>query len=895
MATVHLAVQESLGREVALKLLAPELANDPSAAERFIREARIAAQLEHRHIVGVHDVGSHDGRPFLSMEYMAGDRIGAGALPPEEALRVVREIALALDHAHRQGVIHRDVKPENILRRADASFALSDFGIARTTEAGRLTAEGMTVGTPHYMSPEQVQGQALDGRADLYSLGVVLYQLLTGELPYRGTDGWNIGMQHISAPVPTLPPPLQRYQPLLDAAMAKDPAQRPQSGEEFARLVQALQTTSAVTPTQVLPGQATPGGQRPRRWWPAALASVAVIALALVAWQLRRPTPTQSPTVAAHPPVGVPAVPGLARTIAVMPLASTGASAGEFSDGLAETLLDMLAHAPGQTVISRASSFAFKGKGMDAKAIGAALGATHLLEGSVQESSGRLRITLRLVRAVDGKPAWSQRYERDAADVFAVQDDVARDVVNALAPSTPAPGTVAAQRGGTTSLDAYREYLRGNAQLALRRVADLRIALAHFERALELDPKFASAHAMAANALTMIGARAPLSPAQLRRRDGLVRRALALDPKLGEAYIARATILWDSDVAAAERDFRKGIALAPNFTAGYSTYAVWLAGHEGRVADAIPITERAIRIDPLDNTLRVNLGFLLLSLGRVEQAAAIGEQAYRAEPDLPYALKLRAAIYRTHGDLPGELRTIDRLVALDPADVRARTTRCEALLSAGAYAWTRRCDRALRRFDADVATRAEAGLDMVEAYVRRDTPGIRAALDRAQDPSPTWRATLARLEGHPAEAVEILRVAMPAWFTNPIGKPNTDREYNFLDAAAALIASGNQTQADRVLDYGMRKVVLTREPGSTFGGRRGWTDVMAYAFQGKLDKACAAMDASIATGYYQLAEDLQGEPLLAPLRAQPCFAPAYARIRALAAAQVTAAEKAGLL
>jgi tetratricopeptide (TPR) repeat protein len=400
---------------------------------------------------------------------------------------------------------------------------------------------------------------------------------------------------------------------------------------------------------------------------------------------------------------------------------------------------------------------------------------------------------------------------------------------------------------------------------------------------------------MAAFTLTLIDARAHLAPAQRRQREAFVRDALVLDPALGEAYIARATLLYDSDPVAAERDFRKGIALAPNFTAGYAWYAVWLAGHEGRVADALPITERAIRIDPLDNGLRVNLGFQLLSLGRVEEAASIAEKAYHADPEFPQALGLRAVVFSAHGDLPGELRTLDAQVALDPANLSARVSRCEALFNAGAYAWTRRCYRALRRYDAKVATEAEAELDLVEAYERGDVPGARAALDRMQDPPPLWRATVARLEGRSADALAILRVAMPAWFTNPIGKPNTDREYNFLDAAAALIASGEQAQADRVLDYGMRKVVFAREPGSPFGGRRGWTEVMAYAFQGKLDKACAAMDAGIATGFYQLSVDLKGEPLLAPLREQPCFAPAYARIRKLADAQVRAAEKAGLL
>ena len=257
MATVYLAEQESLGRQVALKLLADRYASDPEASERFVREARTAARLVHRHIVGVHDVGSHDGRPYLAMEYLPGDTVPATRTAPAEALQAVREIALALDHAHREGVVHRDIKPENILRRADGSHALADFGIARTADAAApMTRDGVTLGTPHYMSPEQLQGKPLDGRADLYSLGVVLYQLLTGALPYQGTDGWSVGVQHISAPIPRLPAELARLQPLVDALMAKDPADRPQTGAEAAQRIEAAQaglTPGLAQPTLALP------------------------------------------------------------------------------------------------------------------------------------------------------------------------------------------------------------------------------------------------------------------------------------------------------------------------------------------------------------------------------------------------------------------------------------------------------------------------------------------------------------------------------------------------------------------------------------------------------------------------------------------------------------------
>ena len=246
----------------------------------------------HRHIVGIYDVGSHDGQPYLSMEFLPGDSIADSSLAPAEALQIVREIALALDHAHRQGVVHRDIKPENILRRADGSYVLADFGIARTTDAGvGMTQEGMTLGTPNYMSPEQLQGKELDGRADLYSLGVVLFQLLTGALPYSGTDGWSVGMQHINAPCPTLPAPFARYQPLIDSLMAKDPARRPQTGADAARMIESALciahtsadprastgTTTAAATTGQWPqqGSASPRShRRPRvawgawNWWP---------------------------------------------------------------------------------------------------------------------------------------------------------------------------------------------------------------------------------------------------------------------------------------------------------------------------------------------------------------------------------------------------------------------------------------------------------------------------------------------------------------------------------------------------------------------------------------------------------------------------------------------------
>ncbi len=245
MATVYLAEQESVGREVALKILSPALLQDPNFSQRFLREARFVAKLVHPHIVSLFDLGEHDGELYIAMEYLPGatlrERIRQGMGLPE-ALRVLRQLASALACSHREGIIHRDVKPDNVLFRADGNAVLTDFGIATVRDNGMtMTQMGLAVGTPNYMSPEQAQGKKVDHRADLYSLGVLLYEMLTGTVPYTGEDPISIGIQHLTAPVPRLPPAYQLAQPLLQRLMAKLPDERFQSAEELVAAIETLE------------------------------------------------------------------------------------------------------------------------------------------------------------------------------------------------------------------------------------------------------------------------------------------------------------------------------------------------------------------------------------------------------------------------------------------------------------------------------------------------------------------------------------------------------------------------------------------------------------------------------------------------------------------------------
>jgi serine/threonine protein kinase len=260
MSTVYLALQESVQREVALKIMSGTLLGDEEFGERFLREARIAASLRHPNVVHVYDVAQHGEHHYMAMEHLPGGPVMARRGPRRDfafALRVVREIASALDYAHKRGVVHRDIKPDNILLREDGSAVLTDFGIARAGDSMRMTRTGAIIGTPHYMSPEQARGQPLDGRADLYSLGVVFYQLLLGEVPYQADDSVAVGIMHITAPVPRLPASLSELQPLLDRLLSKDPAQRFQTGAE---LIVALDAIAHLRPE--LPEPSSPRGRR---------------------------------------------------------------------------------------------------------------------------------------------------------------------------------------------------------------------------------------------------------------------------------------------------------------------------------------------------------------------------------------------------------------------------------------------------------------------------------------------------------------------------------------------------------------------------------------------------------------------------------------------------------
>jgi serine/threonine-protein kinase len=585
MATVYLAQDLRHARQVAIKFLLPHVAAEVGS-ERFLREIRLAAQLHHPHILPLYDsgtleVGDAGGgpkeRPYYVMPYVEGESLRErltreGRLPVEDALQITREIAEALDYAHRRNIVHRDIKPENILLEEGHALVM-DFGIARAiTAAGeeQLTAVGLLVGTPAYMSPEQVGGEAgVDGRSDVYSLGCVFYEMLTGVPPFAGPNLQAILIRRLLEG----PPPLRTVDPAIPAvveaavarALARDPADRFATA---AGLSAALETREGARLRSHSANQQPASGQR------AGEASVAVL-----------------------PFVNLSADP----------------ENEYFSDGVTEELINALVKVPGLHVASRTSCFALKGKDQDARAIGERLRVRTLVEGSVRKVGKRIRITAQLISVSDGYHLWSETYDRQLEDVFAVQDEIARTLARKLTPQLVNVGTVPLVEAGTKVAEAYTLYLRGRYFRRVRGTNALQIALERFNQAIAADPKFARAYAGAASAYTLLGfdvfAAMPALEAMPKAKAAIT-KALELDPMLGEALTSRAMITWlyDWDWARAEREFDYAKDLSTEEpTLHLHWYSMFLSSR-GRHEESLRTIERALALEPLAGYLNAQLG-----------------------------------------------------------------------------------------------------------------------------------------------------------------------------------------------------------------------------------------------------------------------------------------------
>jgi serine/threonine-protein kinase len=576
MAAVYLAEDRKHAREVAVKVLHPDLAAS-LGTERFLREIRIAARLSHPHILPLMDSGEAAGRlyyvtPHVPGGSLRGRLIREPRLPLAEAIRIARDIGAALDYAHREGFLHRDVKPENILF-ADGHAVLADFGIARVCSAAGAepsTERGIALGTPEYMSPEQAAGEAdLGDPSDLYSLACVVYEMLAGEAPIRGEGARATMARQVTEtprPVRTLRPEMPAHvERGLARALAKSPAERFESAAAF---------------VAALSGR---GPESESGFAPAA-----------------------------------------ARAIAVLPFvnASPDPENEYLSDGITDELIAALAGVEGLRVASRTSVFALKGKPQDVRATGALLGAAWVLEGTVRRAGDRLRITAQLTSAGDGQVLWSERYDRTLADVFAIQEEIAGTIVDTLRVTSFAHLVTPVPRRYTRSVSAYGLYLKGRYAWNKRTHEGATEAIGYFEQAIAEDPGYAPAYAGLSDAYALqLDYRSVPVAEGFARAKGYATRALELDESVAEAHASLGWVLfiydWDWDGAA--REFERAIALDPRYPTGHQWYAFYLAAM-GRLDAALVASHTALELDPASVSIRRTTGWVYYYARRYDQA-----------------------------------------------------------------------------------------------------------------------------------------------------------------------------------------------------------------------------------------------------------------------------------
>jgi len=653
MGEVYRARDARLERDVAIKVLPAQLAQDAHALARFYREVRAVAALSHPNILTIYDIGTDQGVTFAVIELLEGQTLGGrlklGVIDWRNAVEIATAIADGLAAAHAKGIIHRDIKPENIFLTADGGVKILDFGLARL-EARNVTPQpgvpiletqpGLLMGTVAYMSPEQVRGQPADARSDIFALGCLLYEIVMGRRPFLG----HTAADTMAAILHESPPALSqsgRERPteldrLLLSCLKKAPAERFQSARDLALALRNL-------------GRAALTGAASSQFETSAYLE------------------TPGPLVA----------PSLAPSLAVLPFRNMSSESENefFSDGLAEELINALTKVAGLQVASRTSAFAFKGRNEDVRKIGEQLNVRTVLEGSVRKAGNRLRISAQLVNVADGYHLWSETYNRELADVFAIQDEIAQNIAKALQVILSAKDKRASEKAPTADVQAYEHYLRGRQYFHQFRRKGFEFALQMFARAIAIDPGYALAYAGTADCHSLLYMYWDTSTANLQHADEASRKALQLDPDLAEAHVARGlAVSLKKNYAEAEQEFQTAIRLDPTlFAARYFFGRTCQA--QGKLVETAHLFEQACQLRPDDYQAATHLGSIYAGLGRKADAEAACRRAAEVvtkhselHPDDARALYLGAVVWCQMGEPARGLEWAGRALAMDPEE-----------------------------------------------------------------------------------------------------------------------------------------------------------------------------------------------------------------------------------
>jgi serine/threonine-protein kinase len=673
MATVFLARDLRHERNVALKVLHPEL---PATVlgDPFEREIRLTAQLNHPHILPLLDSGEivregdSGNRIWYTMPCVSGESLRHhlarhAPLSLSEVVRIAADVADALDHAHRQGFVHLDIKPENILLQ-DGHAVVADFGIARA-----INSVGQRAGTGAYMSPEQIAGAEVDGRTDVFSLGCVIHEMLTGHAPQIGN-----GLPPVSAARSDA----FALEPVIHRATARNAADRFATARELRAALMAVETGQE--PTRGVPEQPHPR----RRLLFVVATAVVLLAAVLALWRSVSPS--------ARAPAASAAISGATRaaspTVAVLPLANRSADAGDaaWADGLTEELITILSRA-GMRVTSSASAFMFRNHGSDLRSIADSLRVSSILAGDVQKTGSRLLVHLRLVDARDGSTRWSNTYDREFHDLVSLQAEIVGSVAGELGIQLPAD-KAGIQRGQTQNIAAYELYVRALDPALYRSDAAARQKLRYLQEVIALDPDFAAAHAQLASTYRRLGGRSALALAEEAALE-----AIALDDSLSEAHSALAAVrLVQHDFASAEEHLRIALDLDPGnryTVVSLVTLNTWFQRPEQALIEA----ERALAIDPLSANALGEVAQAWLLNDRCDKALPLAEQLAALQPPLLRAGVIAAQCYARRQNWQQAMTSLQRAAANDGQ--RRQALIAYMLARAGDKAGARRIEEAL--------------------------------------------------------------------------------------------------------------------------------------------------------------------------------------------------------